>query len=155
MQTVCNCRGILKAGWRNRSGQSLVEMALIFPILLTFLVGAADLARVAHVSIVVSNAAKAGAQYGVQNGFTAEDNNGIIAAAAAEAPTLTLNTVPTYTCVCSDGTASTCANTDCTNSHMEQTLTVSTSTTVTPLIHLPRLPRSFTVKGEAVQRCLQ
>lgn len=137
------------------SGQSLVEAALIFPILVTFLLGAADLSRVARATISVSNAAKAGVQYAVQSGFTAQDTSGISSAAAAEAPNLSLTTTSTISCVCSDGSASTCANTDCQNSHMVEKVTVTTSATVTPLIHLPSLPTSFTIKGKAVQRCLQ
>jgi Flp pilus assembly protein TadG len=155
MKTKRHFLGSLKNGWRNSSGQSLVETALMFPILLTFLVGAADLARIAHASIAVANAAKAGAQYGAQNGFTANDSTGIIAATAAEAPNLTLTTVPSHTCICSNGNASTCLTSDCPNSHKEEILTVSTSTTVAPMIHLPLLPSSFTVKGQAIQRCLQ
>jgi Flp pilus assembly protein TadG len=137
------------------SGQSLVETAFILPLMVTMLIGAADLAQVAYTSIAVANAAKAGAQYGCQSGYTAIDGTGIITAAAAEAPNVTLTTTSSSTCICSDGSSSTCANTDCPNSHIEQTLTVSTSTTVTPLIHLPVLPSTYTVKGKAVERVWQ
>ena len=147
-------RNAAKAG-RNTAGQSLVETALVFPILLTFLVGAADLARVARASISVANAAKAGVQYATRSGFTAQDTSGITAVAAAEAPELTLTTSSSYSCVCSNGNASTCATSDCSNSHIEQTVTVDTQATVTPLIHLPILPKTWTVKGKAVQKCLQ
>lgn len=141
---------------RNTRGQSLVETALVFPILLTFLVGAADLARVARASISVANAAKAGVQYAVRSGFTAQDTDGIIFVAAAESPNLTLTTTSSYSCVCSNGnSAPNCKTADCPNSHLEQTVTVNTQATVTPLIHLPVLPKTWTVKGKAVQKCLQ
>lgn len=136
-------------------GQALVETALVFPILVTLLVGAADLARVAHASIAVTNAARAGAQYGAQDGFTAQDATGIATAASNEASNLTITTTSSYACVCSDGSASTCLNTDCATSHMEETVTVNTQATVTPAVHLPILPSTWTVKGQAIQRCLK
>ena len=140
---------------RRSEGQSLIETALVFPILVTLLIGAADLARIARASIAVSNAAKAGVQYGTESGFTAQDSTGIATAAANEASNLTLTTSSSYSCVCSDGSASTCQNTDCATSHVVETVTVNTQTDVTPLIHLPGLPSTYTVKGLAVQRCLQ
>lgn len=137
------------------SGQALIETALVLPILVTLLIGAADLARVAHASIAVSNAAKAGAQYGAQDGFTAQDATGIATAASNEASNLTITTTSSYACVCSDGSASTCLNTDCPTSHMEETVTVTTQATVTPAVHLPILPTSWKVQGQAIQRCLK
>ena len=140
---------------RSERGQALIETAIVAPVLVTLMIGAADLARVARASIAVANAARAGAQYGAQNGFTAQDATGIATAASNEASNLTLTTTSSYACVCSDGTASTCQNTDCSTSHMEETLTVNTQASVTPLIHLPLLPSTWNVQGQAVQRCLQ
>jgi len=140
---------------RRADGQSLIETAIVFPVLVILLMGAADLARIGRASVDLSNAAKAGAQYGTQNGFTAQDTTGIATAAQNEVKSLTVTTSSSYTCVCSDGTSSTCQNTDCSSSHVIETLTVNTQATVTPLIHLPVLPTTFTVKGKAVQRCLQ
>jgi len=138
-----------------KRGQALVETALVFPILLTFLIGVTELARVERASIVVSNAAKAGAQYAAQNGSTAQDTTGIFNAASAEGAGYSIDTTSSYTCVCSDGSDSTCLQTDCSNSHIEQTVTVNTQTSVTPLIRLPGLPSTWTIKGQAIQRCLQ
>lgn len=147
--------GLLNDRFRSVSGQALIESALVFPILMAFMVGSFELARVARASISVTNAAKAGAQYAAQNGFTANDSSGIQTAASAEAPNLSVTATPTYACVCSDGSSSTCLNTDCSSSHMEETVTVSTQATINPLFHLPGLPTNWTLKGKAVQRCLQ
>jgi Flp pilus assembly protein TadG len=136
-------------------GQSLVETALVVPVLVTLLVGAVEMGRVAYASIAVANAAKAGAQYGCENGYTAQDTSGIALAASDEAPTLTVSTTSSSACACSDGSASTCLNTDCANSHIEQTLTVNTSATVSANIRLPGLPNSYTVKGQSIQRVVQ
>jgi Flp pilus assembly protein TadG len=46
-------------------------------------------------------------------------------------------------------------NQACSNSHLEQTLTVVTQATIDPLIHLPGLPTTYTINGQASQLCLQ
>jgi Flp pilus assembly protein TadG len=58
-----------------------VELALVVPILLLLLVGIIEIGRFAFYSILVSNAARAGAQYGAQSLATAADTGGIQAAA--------------------------------------------------------------------------
>ncbi len=49
---------------RNRKGQSLVEFALILPVLMFILVIVADMARVVAARVALSNAAREGARYG-------------------------------------------------------------------------------------------
>ena len=138
------------------AGQAIVETALIFPMLLALLIGAAEFARVAYAAIEVANAARAGVQYGAQSGFNASDSTGIATAAAKDAANVTgLVTTSSIACICSDGAASTCANTDCANSHTEEILTVNTQATIDPLIHVPGLPRTYTLKGKAIQKCVQ
>jgi len=119
------------------------------------IVGTVEMARVVNASIGVANAAKAGAQYGCKNGYTAQDSTGIATAASDEVTNLTVNTTSSFACVCSDGTASTCLNSDCSNSHIEETVTVNTSATLSATIRLPGLPSSFTVKGQSIQRVEQ
>ena len=144
------------AGFRGEAGHSLVEAALILPLLTVILVGGGELARVAYAAIEVSNAAHAGAQYGAQNGGTASDATGIATAAASDAANLTtLTTTSSFSCICSDGSASTCAPGDCQNSHTEETVTVNTQATINPVFHIKGLPTTYTVKGQAIQKCLQ
>jgi Flp pilus assembly protein TadG len=70
-----------RARTRRQSGQSLVELALMLPILLLLLVGVIELGRYAYISILIGNAAQAGAFYGAQgNGFST-DTTGISHAA--------------------------------------------------------------------------
>ena len=136
-------------------GQSIVETALVFPVLIAMLVGSVEMSRVVRGSIAIANAAKAGAQYATQSGYTAQDSAGIATAASNEASNLTVTTTSSIACQCSDGSASTCQNTDCSTSHLEETVTVNTQATMTQVIQLPGLPTSFTVKGIAVQRVMQ
>lgn len=138
------------------SGQALVEAALVLPILALILIGVAELGRVAYVAIQVSNAAKAGVQYGTQNGSVATDAPGIANAAASDAANVTgLTTTSSVSCVCSDGSASTCQPTDCTDSHTESILTVNTQADFNPIFHIPGLPTTFTRRGQAIQKCGQ
>jgi hypothetical protein len=65
-------------------GQSLVEVALSLPLLLVLLVGIIEVGRFSYYSIVVSNAARAGAQYGAQTLATAADQTGIQNAARGD-----------------------------------------------------------------------
>lgn len=147
----------------SESGQSLVELCVGFSLLVLILLGAVEFGQVAFTSIKVANAAKAGVQYGsgvtyisgvAQGGCNAGDSTGIQNAVQAAAPTLSgITSAPTISCACSDGSASTCANTDCPNSHREETLTVQTQYTLTPIIRMQVFPSSFTLKGQARQKC--
>ncbi len=48
-------------------GQSLIELALMFPVMILILVGALDLGRVFYAYITVTNAAREGAAYGAKH----------------------------------------------------------------------------------------
>jgi Flp pilus assembly protein TadG len=144
------------SGIRNTKGQALVEVALTAPLLILLLLGAAELGQVAFAAIEVANAASAGVQYGAQTTITASDTTGIQTAASDDASNLTgLTATSSFTCICSNGSASTCLPTDCSTSNIEEILTVKTQASVTPLIHLPGLPRPFTLRGQAVQKVIQ
>jgi hypothetical protein len=66
-------------------GTSLIEFALLIPLLLLLLLGIIEIGRYADASIVVANAARAGSQYGAQNLGTAADQSGITLAAQQDA----------------------------------------------------------------------
>jgi len=65
----------------SQSGQTLVEVALTLPLLLLLLLGVIEMGRYAYISILVGNAARAGAAYSAQSGGTSTDTAGIILAA--------------------------------------------------------------------------
>ena len=66
---------------RGCSGQTVVEVALLLPLLLLLLVGVIEIGRYAYFDILISNAARAGAQYGAQSLIQAADVAGIRTAA--------------------------------------------------------------------------
>src|SRR5580692_10049080 len=70
-----------RSSWRSDSGQSLIEVALLLPLLLLLLVGTIEIGRFAYYAILVANSARAGAQYGSQSLVTSADTAGITTAA--------------------------------------------------------------------------
>jgi Flp pilus assembly protein TadG len=144
------------------AGQSLVELSLAMPLLIALLLGAAELGTVTFEAIELTNSARAAVQYGAQTPITAADSSGILAAAKQDAYDLTTSSGTSNfaanvssSCMCSNGSvAASCAISSCPTSQLEQVLTVQTSATFTPLIHLPNLPTSFTLHASAVQRVL-
>lgn len=144
---------------RGESGQAFVELALIMPMFTLLLVASADVARLSYAATEVSNAARAGIQYGAQNHLTALDLNGMKSAATSDGPDITSMTATASNfCVCTDGTTITCANagTKCLSpARILQYVQVNTSAVVTPWFHYPGLPTSFTLKGQAAMRVQQ
>src|SRR5215471_11655962 len=70
-----------KVSLRSQSGASLLEFALLLPVLLLLLLGVIEIGRYAYVGILVGNAARAGAAYGVQSNAQSVDTVGITNAA--------------------------------------------------------------------------
>ena len=146
----------LNAVHSNQSGQSLVESALAVSLCGMLMLGAAEFGRLAYAGIEVSDAARAGVEYGAQSHATAADNSNMQIAASNSAPDISnLTTSATHFCKCADGTSSTCVTTDCAGSRIIEYVQVSTSANVDPLIHVPGLPQTYAVSGKAVMRVVQ
>ena len=142
-------------GGRTR-GQAAVELALSVPLLLMMFLVVVETGRAFYIAISVSNAARAGVQYGSQNLSTAADNAGMQAAAANDAPNIVgMTTTATHFCQCANGTASTCLSTDCAGSHRLLYTQVNTSAPYTPLVNFMGILPSMTVPGKAVMRVVQ
>jgi Flp pilus assembly protein TadG len=81
---------------------SLIECALLLPMVIFLLLGSVDFGRAFYVSLEIAAAAEAGALYGVQN---PSDTSGMKAAAILDAPDInSLSSTATYGTECSDGT---------------------------------------------------
>jgi Flp pilus assembly protein TadG len=147
----------LKQIVHREDAQSLVELTLVVPLFLLLLIGSAELARVAWAAILTANAARAGAAYGSQSVNTETQGAVIQAYAANDGVNLAnLVTTPSTFCACSDGTSIPTGKCGSALSYCAAPATifnyvqVNTSSTVTPLLHLPGLPRTFTVTGPAI-----
>src|SRR5437870_10570670 len=60
-------RQLLLARWTSQRGSAIVELTLLVPLFLLMLLGTADFARVFYTALSVSQAARAGVQYGAQD----------------------------------------------------------------------------------------
>ncbi len=147
---------------RNDAGSALVEIALMFPILLALLVGAAEFGRLAYAAIEVANAARAGAAYGAQSHITASDYSGMQLAAIQDAPDVTgVAASATNSCACSNApsTPVSCATvlTSCSVAplHSLEYVQVHTTATVGPMFNYPGISHTFTLSGQAVMRVEQ
>jgi Flp pilus assembly protein TadG len=137
-------------------GQASVELALSLPLLLMMFLVVVETGRAFYIAISVANAARAGVQYGSQNLTTAGDSAGMQTAATNDAPNIAgITATATHFCVCSDGTASTCAATDCAGSHRLLYTQVTTSAPYSPLINFMGALPTMTVPGSATMRVAQ
>lgn len=138
-------------------GQGTVELALSLPLFVLLILGGAEIANLAWASVEVNNAARAGAAYASISHANAMNSTNIQTAAQAEAPNLTITTTSTQDCSCvsSGGTTSDpgCTTTNLTNCPtpdvIQVAVQVNASAAVTPLIHYPGLPASYTVHAQA------
>ena len=139
---------------RAERGASLVELALVLPILFLLLMGAVDYGRAFYLAMEVSGAAQAGAEYG---SLYPTDSTGMVSAAQADAPNVSNLSVatPAYGCECADGTAySTNCTTmpSCPSNNIVYRVTVATSATYAPLFPWPNIPSSMFLSSSATMR---
>jgi Flp pilus assembly protein TadG len=153
------------------SGQSLLEVALLTPLLLALLLGVIELGRYAYFSILVGNAARAGAAYGAQNLVLSGDLGGIQTAAENDFQNNGQNIsklsvkLPSTSCGCdTNGSvtpASDCSTArdptagTCTSGHWVVMVSVTASGTINPLFNYPGIPKSLTVSNTATLRVAQ
>jgi len=151
-------------------GATLVELALLLPVFTLLFLGVLDVGRGYYFAMEVSNAARAGAQYGYQSSGTMIDSTGIQNAALKDAFDIGASggtcsvsacwnsNYPTssWGCMCSDGTqmSTNCAAgtlTCSTNSRQVNYVDVQTNATYKPMIAWPGIPRrGVTLSGETL-----
>lgn len=135
-----------------RSGAALAELLIVMPLLILFVVGAAEFGRVYHAAIIVANAARAGAQFGAQDGQST-NFAGMTAAAQSEAADLGgISSFPSQFCRCPDGSVPSCTGTCTGFGTPEVFVKDSVIKTVTFLLKYPGLPSSVTVRRTATFR---
>ena len=151
------------------SGQSLLEVALLTPMLLALLLGVIELGRYAYFSILVGNAARSGAAYGAQNLVQSVDGTGIRTAAnndfqnnGQNASSFTVNSATSCGCdsngtitgaACSTSTNSTAGT--CASGHWVVMVSVTATGTFNSLFNYPGVPKSPTVSNTATLQVAQ
>jgi Flp pilus assembly protein TadG len=149
----------------SQSGQSLVELALLTPILLLLIIGIVEMGRYAYLSIVLGNAAESGALYGAQNLANSADTTGIKAAAQNDyndGQSLSgLKVDSTTTCGCdSSGTTATASCTaatagTCAAGHWVVMVQVTATGNFKSLFSYPGIPTPLTVVRTVTMRVKQ
>jgi Flp pilus assembly protein TadG len=147
-----------------QSGQALLELAFMLPILLLLLIGVIEVGRYAYVGILVGNAAHAGAFYGSQSNAQSVDSTGITAASDADFQNNGQNVSalivdpPVVTCGCdNNGTIAPAACNGvgagvCAAGHWVVTVTVTASGTFNSLFNYPGIPGSITISRSSSMR---
>jgi Flp pilus assembly protein TadG len=156
--------------FRSERGAAFVELMIAVPVLVVLVAGVGDFARIFYYSIELSNAARAGAQYGAANLTNASNSAGIQSTAAGASTNIALtsaNITPAVTCVCSDATGSSitatspsannCSapvTTSCPTAGTHRILAVSVTATKTfnTVMNIPPIPTSMSLTRTAVER---
>lgn len=163
------------------AGQTLIEVALVLPLLLAMVLGSIEFGRYAYLSILVGDAAHAGALYGAQNGINAANAPGIIAAAdsdyANNGQSVSTLTVTTWQgCGCDSGgtytqlastappnnsasctatyinPATACGGSSTSQTKWVATVSVQATATFQSIFKYPWIPNSITVSRTATIR---
>ena len=169
----------LRALLRSERAQSLVELALLTPLLLILIIGVVEMGRYASLGILVGNAARAGAQYGAQNFAHAADITNIQCAVQNESLTTApacpssnptgLTATSSAVCGCDNGgtitpnpeTNAACATICSGSNHKVVSVQVTASGTFNPIFNYTRplfgyltIP-SLTISRTATERIAQ
>ncbi len=155
----------------SQSGQSLVEVALVAPLLLALAIGAVEMGRFAYLGIKVGNAARAGAAYGSQSLPLSVNTTGICDAASLDFEGDTnactaggqITVTSSASCGCDSGgtiTSQVCNGTTtagtCTGgANWVVMLTVNASGTFDSLFRFPGVPRTITISRSSTMRVIQ
>jgi Flp pilus assembly protein TadG len=136
-----------------QSGQTVVELALLLPVLLLLLIGLIEIGRYAYFDILISNAARAGAQYGAQSLIQAADVAGIRTAAQNDGlAAMTITSL--QECGCNAGALGGCPTGGVCPLPLVY-VKVTATDTYNSLFSYPGLPASMTLTSTVTMRVSQ
>ncbi len=153
-------------GRRSDAGGALVELALVMPVIILIFVGTIDFGRVFYTSQALTDAARAGAQYGAKSPASSGDTAGMESTATTATNTTGIVAVATRLCQCANDSgafsatspsANNCSSpsaTSCPSGHLVVTVTVTTSKTFNTLMAggLPGFMQSINLSRSATLR---
>ena len=125
---------------RESYGSSMLETAVMIPVLVLLLVGAVDYGRGFYAAIEVSSAAESAAMYGTSK---PTDTAGMVSMAKLDAKDVsTLNVNAAYGCECADGTGAvvSCVSAIVCSNNAVRYVDVWTTAVYTPLLPYPAIP---------------
>jgi Flp pilus assembly protein TadG len=127
------------------TGSAIVELAVVGPLMVLMFLGTADFGRVLYTSIILSHAARAGAQYGAQTNGTTGDTAGIEQAAEEEAADIgTISVTSSRVCECTGAGSVSCTTTTCSGGYgvPRVFVQVTASTTFQTIVPYPLIPNT-------------
>jgi Flp pilus assembly protein TadG len=137
---------------RDTEGSSLLELAVILPMLFLLLAGVVEFGWMLYLAIEVSNASQAGAVYGTMNptdlaGIAAATQNG-----SSSVPGLAV--AVSYGCECSDGSAAvaSCSAPPTCGYNYVNYVQVTASAPYAAIVPFPGLPSGGNVSSQARMR---
>jgi Flp pilus assembly protein TadG len=141
-------------------GQSFVELALCLTVLIPLLLLSIDFGRVFYAYITVSDAARAGVQFGAESLATAANTSGIKSAVLNDSSNVSLAsgypTISQCTCVSTATTVSICSSAyNCSDNPGATYVTVSVSASISTFGRYPGLSNPITVTKTAEMQVLQ
>jgi Flp pilus assembly protein TadG len=140
---------------KSESGTSMIEFAIIAPVLIFMMIGVMDVGRYAYDAILAANAARAGAQYASQDLSTAMDSTGIKNAIVADGQNLSnwnSGITAQYYCSSNGGTTlGSCSSGEPSASNIYYVKVVVTGS-FTPLVNYPGIHSPLPVSGSAIMR---
>ena len=150
---------------RNEAGGALIELALVLPVLVLIFVGTIDFGRVFYTSQSLTNAARAGVQYGAHTPARSADITGMENTAEAATNTTGITATASRLCQCADDTGNFSATSPpndcsspeavaCPSGHRVVTVTVTTTKTFNTLMAggLPGFLQSLDLTRTATMR---
>ena len=148
---------LVRSLFRSQAGTSLVEFALVAPLLIFLMIGLIEVGRYTYFGILAANAARAGVQYGAQNVTTATDITGMQNAAVADAQNLPNWTAAgggisaQYLCSTNGAVAGVCGS-GTPAAGTVYYVKVKVTGTFRSLLNYPGIPNNIPISGSAMMR---
>jgi Flp pilus assembly protein TadG len=135
-------------------GVAAIEFGIIVPILVLMVVAATDIGMGFYRKMQVEEAAQAGAEWAIRNGFDASSISNAVSS-ATNAPGLSVSPTPVQFCGCANGSAITTAScgTTCSGGAQAATYTtVSATMTYSTLLNYGFFPSSYNFSSQSTVR---
>ena len=136
--------------FRDRSGNILVELALLAPFIIAITLAIIDFGRGAQTSMSLRSAARVGAEYVSRTGDTAAVAG--IVASAANLDTAHLSVTPLMFCECDGGVAKECGTTCPDGTGARRFISITATQPFSTLVPYPLLQSPMPLSGRAILR---